>query len=271
MIEHISKFVPESMRMGQEYSWRYQGVVQALGASELMLPSQAVVVEVGPSDSPRGALGTFLPTEGHTFIGIDRRPDHLANVYDAHTGRITTDAAEMAVANNTVDLVVSTDVIEHMGSTERKDFFSETFRVLKPGGTVLCGFPTGKTGEKLDTWYNNRYKAQTGEDHPYLKEHLENGLPDLEDTISQIEAVGLEIKNVQPNCNQWLWRFDNWVNVIRRGQTDSRLENLALRTASLAFAKTLQFTGLIDKGGVYRQVVVAQKPFPATDNSQLVD
>lgn len=260
MIERLTQFVPESMRMGQEYAWRYQGIVNAMDAEGVTLASEAVVVEVGPSDSPRGALGSFIDTSQQLFLGIDRRAEHLSQTADNHSGRVVTDAADAALRDGSVDLLVSTDVIEHMDNSERKDFFSETFRILKPAGVMVCGFPTGETGKKLDHWYNNRYKAQTGQDHPYLKEHIENGLPDLDDTVSQIEAVGLDIKTIKPNCNQLLWRFDNWVNVIRRQQTDSRLENLALRTAALAFAKTLQFTGFIDKGGVYRQIVIAQKP-----------
>lgn len=261
-MESLTQHAKNAISVPQEYQWRYQGVVNALemAGTAVLRRDNAVVVEIGPSDHPKGSLGSFLPLEDQVFIGIDRREDHLKATQDKYTGRMVADAdSSISLKSASVDLLVSTDVIEHMGLGERKDFFNETGRVLKPGGIMICGFPEGENSKRLDNWFNEKYKKQTGINHPYLVEHIEYGLPELVETLAQIEAAGMNIYLVNANCNQLLWRFDNWAYIIRPLESSNKLENVVLRTASLALAKTLIYADLINRGKTYRKIVVAQK------------
>jgi len=52
------------------------------------------------------------------------------------------DALNLSFADNSFDLIISVDVIEHVGKPAR--MIEEVFRVLKPGGIALITFPSLK-------------------------------------------------------------------------------------------------------------------------------
>lgn len=78
------------------------------------------------------------------------------------------------------DFVVATDVLEHIPKEKRQSFLSELYRVSKRS-TVLC-FPFDSSDIKdAESRVNTYYKTISGEDFIWLKEHIENGLPNLEE------------------------------------------------------------------------------------------
>lgn len=77
------------------------------------------------------------------------------------------------------DIVIALDVLEHIKDIDREVFLTELYRVSKYI-TIIC-FPHDEpwicSSEKRA---NNYYKALYGQDHIWLKEHIDNGLPSLE-------------------------------------------------------------------------------------------
>jgi hypothetical protein len=78
----------------------------------------------------------------------------------------------------TFDATTSLDVLEHVPAPMRNGFVAEMLRV-SGGRTVLCcplGGPEHVAAEEdVHAWY----RELTGEDHPWLVEHAERGLPTL--------------------------------------------------------------------------------------------
>lgn len=83
----------------------------------------------------------------------------------------------------TIEVVTSLDALEHVPPTARPNFVAELLRVTARRLIVCC--PYGTPGhavaeQEISAWY----RGVTGEEHPWLVEHLENGLP----TQDELEA-----------------------------------------------------------------------------------
>jgi hypothetical protein len=61
--------------------------------------------------------------------------------------------------------------------------------VLAPGGRLIVTFPADAVGERLDRRLNTAYRARFGEDHPWLAEHLANGLPSTDEVRATAERI----------------------------------------------------------------------------------
>ena len=105
------------------------------------------------------------------------------------------------VKNDEYDLVIASDVFEHVPKQLRTDFLSEIYRVSKLG-VIMC-FPIGnEVTEQAEISINERYKELFGENHRWLIEHIENGLPRLADiekffAKKKIEYVKIEHGDIE--------------------------------------------------------------------------
>ena len=68
------------------------------------------------------------------------------------------------------------EVFEHLGEEEREPALREMVRVLRPGGRLILTFPADDTALELDRWLDDAYRARHGEPHPWVAEHLAEGL-----------------------------------------------------------------------------------------------
>jgi len=86
------------------------------------------------------------------------------------------DALNMPFKDESYDIVVSCDVLEHISRNDRKQFVSEMLRVAK-GFVILCApFDRPRIAE-AEIEANEFYKKITNKDHRWLVEHISNGLP----------------------------------------------------------------------------------------------
>lgn len=88
-------------------------------------------------------IGThYLLTAGAArCYGIDIDPHAIEYAKAAYKGCrfFLGDAAEITLPDNSIDVVVSFETLEHLTDQER--FLRECWRVLKPGGTLVCSTP----------------------------------------------------------------------------------------------------------------------------------
>lgn len=114
------------------------------------------------------------------------------------------DGCDMQFEDNSFDFVVSTDVFEHVAPPKRESFLSENMRVARLAVILAAPFYSKET-ELAEIYANENFKIiSKGEDHCWLKEHLENGLPDIREVEDFIKNNSLRFQKI-PNNNLWLW------------------------------------------------------------------
>jgi SAM-dependent methyltransferase len=104
-----------------------------------------VIVDVGCGDGSATGLVRRL---GHTVVGVDWSMMALRNArrHDLLLIRGGLDAPGLPLADGSVDLVIFSEVIEHIVDTDAA--IDELHRVLRPGGRLLVSTPN------LAAWYN---------------------------------------------------------------------------------------------------------------------
>lgn len=135
--------------------------------------------------------------------------DILPNKYKAKQyvrGNVLT----MPFSSESFDVVVSSDVLEHIDEKDRPLFLKECARVSKD--LVLIAAPFNLDGVRpAEISANEFYKKMTGANHPWLMEHLAAELPNLRDAIHTLEYTGLNSGFFTHTA------LDNWQLVTRTG------------------------------------------------------
>jgi SAM-dependent methyltransferase len=111
------------------------------------VPASHTVVDVGCGD---GAFIHFCARQGAEVIFIDRDEAALARTTAkieasparAHRG-IRSDCDPIPLADNSGDLVICTEVLEHVPDPEK--FLLELIRVARPGGQLLITVPDSRS------------------------------------------------------------------------------------------------------------------------------
>ena len=110
------------------------------------LDSRLSVLDVGCGN---GAICSPIRKMGHSVTCVE-----LANVAPL-TRRcgvesvVGGDAENLAFASEGFDLVLASEVVEHLWNPQ--NFFSEAFRLLKPGGYLILSTPEGRLGLCYDS------------------------------------------------------------------------------------------------------------------------
>ena len=99
----------------------------------------SLVVEVGPG---RGEFADIIVTKDYNYIGIEPSQS-LREELQAREYKILEKTIPMIdLADESVDLIYSYDVLEHLESYSIiLDFFREAKRALKPGGYIVSSAP----------------------------------------------------------------------------------------------------------------------------------
>ncbi len=110
------------------------------------VPARALILDVGCGDGY--ATQTAAQRNGaHRFVGLDWSAPSLALARDRGLTVLQAQLeARLPVKSASVDVVVMSEVIEHLVDTDSAA--EEAHRVLKPGGTLLLSTPN------LAAWYN---------------------------------------------------------------------------------------------------------------------
>lgn len=153
------------------------------------------ILEVGANSHKN--LSIFLPDEKILFldktIPDNADPDFVAG-----------DATQLQFLNNDFDFVIALDVYEHIAEDQRRSFLSEAMRVASRGVLISAPFNFEKV-VSAEIEMNDCWKHLTGDDHFWLKEHIDNGLPSLENTIDILREFSPFI-GVFSHGNLELWQ-----------------------------------------------------------------
>ncbi len=110
---------------------RYE--MQAEYLREHFVPEQLQILELDPNS----CLRPFLQRGKH-YIRTYYRPDHKVGAVRGD-GSIMEDITRLSMPAQSLDLIVSSDVLEHVPDVAAA--FSESFRVLRPGGAHIFTVP----------------------------------------------------------------------------------------------------------------------------------
>ncbi len=100
--------------------------------------------------------------------------------------------------DNSVDTVLSLEVLEHVPPEQRTLHINECLRVSRDVTIISCPVNT-QAAAAAEKRINDIYQSMAGQDHPFLVEHIQNGLPDPDEIRGCIEQSGslfLEMSNL---------------------------------------------------------------------------
>ena len=141
------------------------------------------VLEVG---SGSGGVTEFL---AHPVTGVDpafeRTAERTTQWLDRRPGRATA----LPVADGSFDAVLCVrGCSSTCPATSASAALREMLRALRPGGRLIVTFPADEAALELDRWLDSAYRARHGEPHPWVAEHLAEGLPRTDDVRAALGA-----------------------------------------------------------------------------------
>lgn len=93
------------------------------------------------------------------------------------------------------DAVYCCDVLEHIPASNRRRFLSELSRVSR-GGVVIAAPFKHPNVDRAEEILNDLHREVFGAPHPWLWEHRECGLPDLAETIGELERDTRDTRDI---------------------------------------------------------------------------
>lgn len=114
---------------------------------------------------------------------------------------IIADAASLPFKSGSFDLVVSTDVLEHIPPVLRPAVVSEMIRVSRR--VLILAFPCGACASRVERRFG-WLLAHAGLRYPdWLEEHLRLGLPTESEVVGPVSRSGASIREVRyiESCN----------------------------------------------------------------------
>jgi len=102
------------------------------------------------------------------------------------------DATKMTAKDNSYDIVCSLDVLEHIPKAKREAFIEEAARVSKMGFFMAAPIDNAnKLISSAEMAANEVFKIVNGEDHRWLKEHIDYGIPTAQDISKLLKKNNL--------------------------------------------------------------------------------
>jgi hypothetical protein len=144
--------------------------------------------------SHQGFLKSFLPHD--SIYNLDRS-------YFPGRNFIQGDVLTLPFPDDALDISLALDILEHIPAHSRLSFVGELLRVSDD--IVIIGAPfAGREVAEAEKLALEFCVKMTGEEHEFLAQHLEEGLPDLKQVTGWAESRGLQ-SAVVPNGYLYHW------------------------------------------------------------------
>lgn len=144
--------------------------------------------------SHQGYLESFLPYD--SIYNLDRS-------YFAGRNFIQGDVLTLPFPDDALDISLALDILEHIPARSRLFFVGELVRVSDDMVIIGAPFDSREVAEAEKLALEFCVKM-TGEEHEFLAQHLEEGLPDLKQVTGWAESCGLQ-SAVVPNGYLYHW------------------------------------------------------------------
>lgn len=161
-----------------------------------------------------GTGSKMLADVAESVVGVDLSEEELAIARPNYEGGnlrfLKEDATKLPIPDNSFDVAVSFETIEHLDEIQQNNFLNELRRVVRPGGTILLSTPDHYIWQRLALHWDEHIKELT------KKELLD------------ILGRYFEVKNV---WGQWLLKNEPFSRRVIRGglNTVKRLDVFNLR------------------------------------------
>jgi SAM-dependent methyltransferase len=201
-----------------------------------------------------GAAGITEFVE-HRVTGVDSAFERTAEKANAWLERVEGSATDLPFADASYDVVLTLEMVEHLPPEAREPAFAEMLRVLRPGGRLIATFPAGETAVRLDRWLNDAYRRRNGSDHPWVIEHLENGLPDPHEIASMVAP---RARRVRLRRQGWApgWQLQQLLFSVSWGYPWTRAAGIHTTPGSRLLFRALRG---MNRGPCYRAVLIVDK------------
>ena len=173
---------------------RYRDVKEVVGA--IRGASQSLrILDVG------GGEAKYLPAP-------DFFPDDLVLVADLHALRlpnyVQANGTQLPFDDDTFDVALSCDTLEHIRPENREKFVSELFRVSRGFVILAAPFHTA-LAELAEQVVQRAFISECGGPNQALLEHEENGLPHLEETEAIFKSLSAaHLRFPSGNIHNWV-------------------------------------------------------------------
>lgn len=208
------------------------------------------IVEIG---SGAAGITEFLD---HPVTGVDSFFERTDDKASRWLERVEGTATELPFADDSYDVVLSLEMLEHLPEAVRADALREMLRVMRPGGRAVVTFPAGDTAARLDAWLNEAYRRRHGRDHPWAIEHLQNGLPDA-DAIARLAAT-IGARSVRLRRHAWApaWKLQQLLFSVEFGYPMTRAVGIHTTPTARLLFRALR---ALNRGDCYRAVLLIDK------------
>lgn len=205
-----------------------------------------------------------------TIIDIIARPSRIKAIY------IQGDATKMEFEDDSFDVVISTDVLEHVPNDRKQAFLNECLRVAKDACIIAAPFETEGVND-AEVVVNEFNKKLFGVGQSWLEEHLEYGKPTRElfiKTLSKQKIPYLEFGTQHLTT----WLLNTQLNLIdaklgldkRRHIEVNRFYNQNLMHMNEFIGPTYRHFFVMFKDSNKQTSVRAEKYLSSPVDSQLV-
>lgn len=191
MIKYLWRWHPE-------VALRYLPIVKKIKNLKIPKPS---VLEIGS-----GSLG-IVPYLGRPVTAVDI--DFSGPQIDLLT-KVRGSAVKLPIVNQSFDVVLMIDVLEHIPEDKRLQAIKEAIRVTKY--LLVIAVPCGELSGKEDHYLARYYKKIYGKNFSFYEDHLKYGLPKKEWINDKIREISRKYKRTtvietEGNINLSLHRF----------------------------------------------------------------
>jgi len=157
----------------QRYSWALKLI--KLKSSDKKLD----ILEIGAFNCRY--LHELLPEHEVKYLDVE-----IPEEYQNNPDYMKADASRSGLLDKSYDIIIALDVYEHIHKNDRELFVSELLRIARKLVVFCAPFNSDKVSEsenRLNSWYKILFK----QDHRWLKEHIDIGLPELNEVIQILE------------------------------------------------------------------------------------